>query len=99
MTTEIHASVDIRAEARIGNTPESVRKALRYLIVNELVPLDENELDDDASLVDDILDSLGLAEVAVFIEEQIGRPLREDEETRATFATVNSVVDFILRNR
>lgn len=99
MTTEIHPRVGTQAEASTGSNPEGVRRALRYLIVNDLVPLDENELDDDAGLVDDILDSLGVAEVAVFIEEQIGRPLREDEETRATFATVSSVVDFILRNR
>lgn len=78
---------------------ERVRRMLRSLIVDDLVPLEDEELLDDSSLVDDVLDSLGIAEVAVFIEEQIGRPLREDEETRATFATVSSVVDFILRNR
>jgi len=63
-----------------------------------LVPLDDDELDNDSSLVDDILDSLGIAEVAVFIEERIGRELRPDEEARSTFASVDAVVDFILAN-
>lgn len=71
---------------------------LRALILESLVPLDDDELGNDASLVDDILDSLGIAEVAVFIEERIGRELRPDEETRSTFASVDAVVDFIIAN-
>ena len=71
---------------------------LRSLILESLVPLDDDELDNDSSLVDDILDSLGIAEVAVFIEERIGRELRPDEEARSTFASVDAVVDFILAN-
>jgi acyl carrier protein len=72
---------------------------LRDLILERLVPLDDDELINDAPLVDEILDSLGIAEVAVFIEDEIGRPLEPDEEVRATFASVDAVVDFILANR
>lgn len=72
---------------------------LRDLILERLVPLDDDELVNDAPLVDEILDSLGIAEVAVFIEDEIGRPLEPDEEVRATFASVDAVVDFILANR
>lgn len=75
-----------------------VRTELRALILEDLVPLDEDELGNDAPLVDAVLDSLGIAEVAVFIEDRIGRPLEAEEETRATFASVNAVVDFIAAN-
>jgi len=80
-------------------TANEVQQGLRALIILQLVPLEEEELSDDAQLVDDILDSLGIAELAVFIEDEIGRPLDESEETRSTFATINSIVDFIVTNR
>lgn len=75
-----------------------VTKELRELILGALVPLDEDELANDAPLVDEILDSLGIAEVATFIEERIARPLSPDEEVRATFASIDTVVDFIVAN-
>lgn len=78
---------------------EQLRRELRDIIITDLVPLDEEELADNASLVDDVLDSLGIAELAVFIEEEIGRPLQASEETRATFASVDAVVDFIVAKR
>ena len=76
-----------------------IRRELRDLIIFQLVPLEEDELSDDAQLVDDVLDSLGISELAIFIEDRIGRPLHESEETRTTFATINSIVEFILKNR
>lgn len=80
--------------------PESqIRAELRALIVEELVPLSQDELDDAAPLVDDVLDSLGIAEVALFIEDEIGRELAPHEEVRATFATVDAVVRFITTHR
>jgi acyl carrier protein len=78
---------------------EQLRRELRDIIITDLVPLEEEELADNASLVDDVLDSLGIAELAVFIEEEIGRPLQASEETKATFASVDSVVDFIVAKR
>jgi len=77
---------------------EELTRELRSLILDSLVPLEDDELLDDAPLVDDILDSLGIAEVAVFIEDHIGRPLEPEEETRATFASIDAVVDFIASN-
>jgi len=78
---------------------DEIRRELRDLILVQLVPLEEDELSEDAQLVDDVLDSLGIAELAIFIEDRIGRPLDESEETRATFATINSIVEFIVKNR
>ena len=78
---------------------DEVRADLRGLIVGQLVPLTDDELVDGAPLVDHVLDSLGIAEVAVFIEEEIGRPLHETEEVRSTFASVDAVVSFIAEHR
>jgi acyl carrier protein len=71
---------------------------IRSLILDSLVPLDDDELKNDSPLVDEILDSLGIAEIAVFIEERIGRELAPDEETRSTFASIDTVADFIVAN-
>ena len=78
---------------------DEIRRELRDLIILQLVPLEDDELSDVAPLVDDVLDSLGISELAIFIEDRIGRPLDESEETRATFATINSIVEFIVKNR
>ena len=80
-------------------TTDEIRRELRDLIIDQLVPLEEDELGDDAQLVDDVLDSLGISELAIFIEDRIGRPLTELEDTRTTFATINSVVEFVVKNR
>ena len=78
---------------------EELIQELRDMILGRLVPLDDDELVNDAPLVDEVLDSLGIAEVAVFIEDEVGRPLEPDEEVRATFASVDAVVDFVLTHR
>ncbi len=82
----------------MSKNSDGVKNRLRQLILERLVPLDDDELRDDSPLVDEILDSLGIAEVAVFIEEEIGRPLEPNEEVRATFASVSTVVEFITDN-
>lgn len=85
--------------AETAKSEAAVRRELRDLIILQLVPLEDDELGDDTQLIDDVLDSLGISELAVFIEIEIGRPLYESEEIRATFATINSIVEFILKNR
>lgn len=83
----------------IVKSADELRRELRDLIILELVPLEDDELGDDSQLVDDVLDSLGISELAVFIEDRINRPLTEWEDTRTTFATINAIVEFIVKNR
>lgn len=78
---------------------DEIRRDLRELIINQLVPLEDDELRDDTPLVADVLDSLGIAELAIFVEDKIGRPLTDAEETRTTFASIVSIVEFIVKNR
>jgi acyl carrier protein len=98
-TSEIMEEPSVSNATETEKSADEIRRALRDLIILQLVPLEEDELSDDAQLVDDVLDSLGIAELAIFIEDEIGRPLDESEETRSTFATINSIVEFIVKNR
>jgi len=91
--------ISVTVTDEIMKSADEIRRGLRDLIIFQLVPLEEHELSDDAPLVDDVLDSLGISEIAIFIEDEIGRPLHESEETRATFATIDSIVEFIVKNR
>jgi acyl carrier protein len=95
------ATETVKSADEVGpvKSADAIRRELRDLIIGQLVPLEEDELSDDSQLVDDVLDSLGIAELAIFIEDRIGRPLTELEDTRTTFASVNSVVEFIVKNR
>lgn len=72
---------------------------LRAFILNDLTPLESSELHDDARLPQDVLDSLGIAEVLVFIEDEIGRKLDPSEETETTVGSINAIVSFIEANR
>lgn len=47
-------------------------------------------------MVDEVLDSLGIVEAAVFIEEEISRWLEASEDVRATFPSVGGGVDFVI---
>ncbi|HWC49501.1 MAG TPA: hypothetical protein VG448_11515 [Solirubrobacterales bacterium] len=57
-------------------------------------PIDEADLRDNTSLLD-IIDSLGVAEIFLFVEEHLGRELREDEMNRETFDTIASIAGLI----
>jgi acyl carrier protein len=97
--TETVKTTDESSATETVKTTDEIRRELRDLIIGQLVPLEEDELGDEAQLVDDVLDSLGISELAIFIEDRIGRPLAESEDTRTTFATINSIVEFIVKNR
>ena len=72
---------------------DEICRELRDLILEQLVPLEEDELSNDTQLVDDVLDSLGIAELAIFIEDRIGRPLDESEETQTSSGRPLRVVE------
>jgi acyl carrier protein len=94
-----HGRNPVSSTTETVKTTQEIRRELRDLIISELVPLEDDELSDDSPLVDDVLDSLGISELAIFIEDRIGRPLTELEDTRTTFATVSSIAEFIVKNR
>jgi acyl carrier protein len=70
---------------------------LRHLIA-EIGLLDESELRDDVSLLDQgVLDSMGLVELQLCIEEELGRELGPDDLDASTFLTINGLADWLNR--
>ncbi len=72
------------------------KQLLDFIILNYLVEEDEIPLDE--SLVDTgVIDSVGLIEIASFIEENFGFTIKENHMNRDNFGSVNKIVEFIKR--
>ncbi|MCW2981302.1 MAG: hypothetical protein JWO14_3029 [Solirubrobacterales bacterium] len=63
-------------------------------IVLDSSSIDESDLHEKTPLLD-VVDSLGVAELFAFVEEQIGRLLLPEEMSRENFATMSAVVELI----
>ena len=61
-------------------------------------PLDSLDLDLDL-IESGILDSLGVVEVADFLEEQSGMPVATEELTRSNIGTIAAMAGFVIRRR
>lgn len=62
--------------------------------------VDAEDIEIDKSLVDTgIIDSMGLIEIASFIQQNFNFIVREDMMNRKNFGSVTLIVDFIERNR
>lgn len=72
----------------------------RYLLENLLFSEDESELPDDISLLDrGIIDSTGVLEVVLFLEEQFAIRVKDTEMLPENFDSVNNLVRFVERVR
>jgi acyl carrier protein len=83
--------------------PVDVRRELKELMVSELnlegkSPLD---IDDSGPLFGDGLglDSLDALQLAMSIEERFGVRIPDGAEARPIFASVNAIVDHIMRTK
>lgn len=75
------------------STRESVR---RYILEAYLFTDDQSLLNDDESLLSrGILDSTGILELVMFLEEQIGVSVLDEELLPENFDSVNNLVKFI----
>ena len=79
----------------------SVRTSVRdYLLENLLFSSDPNELPDDVSLLDrGIIDSTGVLELVLFLEEHFGLRIKASEMLPQNFDSVNAIVAFVERTR
>ena len=79
----------------------SVKARVRaYILENLLFSSDPNELPDDASLLDrGIIDSTGVLEVVLFMEESFGLRVKASEMLPQNFDSVNAIVAFVERSR
>jgi acyl carrier protein len=71
----------------------------RYLLDNLLFSENDADLPDDASLLDrGILDSTGVLEVVLFLEERFGIQVKDTEMLPENFDSVNNLVRFVERS-
>ncbi|MFT3756181.1 MAG: acyl carrier protein [Pseudoxanthomonas sp.] len=81
--------------------PHQIRERVRHYILENLMFSDDpSQLPDDASLLDrSIIDSTGVLEVVMFIEESFGVKVRDSELLPENFDSVARIADFIARLR
>lgn len=80
--------------------PASVQaRVRRYILENLLFSDDESELPDAESLLDrGIIDSTGVLELVMFLEEAFGLQIKASEMLPANFDTVDNIVAFVRRS-
>ena len=72
----------------------------QYILENLLFTEDESALHDDESFLDGgIIDSTGVMEIILFIEESFGFRVNDDEMLPANLDSVNNLATFILRKQ
>lgn len=76
-------------------TQDELRTSIhRYIVENFLFGTEE--VSDDASLMDEgILDSTGVLEMVLFVEEELGVAIGDDEVLPENFDTINSLTGFV----
>ena len=75
----------------------SIEATLRnYILENYLFTDDNSELDNNASFLDlGIIDSTGIMEVVLFIEEEYGIEVDDEDLLPENLDTINNLVKFI----
>lgn len=72
----------------------------QYILENLLFTEDESALHDDESFLDGgIIDSTGVMEIILFIEESFGFRVNDDEMLPANLDSVNNLATFIQRKQ
>ena len=72
----------------------------KYILENLLFTDDESALQDDESFLDGgIIDSTGVMEIILFIEDTFGIKVNDDEMLPANLDSVNNLVEFINRKQ
>jgi len=76
-----------------------VRVRIRgYILENLLFTDDPSQLPDDASLLDrGIIDSTGVLEIVLFLEEQFGIKVKDSDMLPENFDTVDRMAQFVVR--
>lgn len=79
----------------------SVREQVRrFILENYLFTDDQSKLKDDESLLQNgVMDSTGILELIMFIEETLGVKVADDEMVPANLDSVANVVAFVASKR
>lgn len=79
-------------------TKEQIREQLLDFICRQFL-VDQEDIRIDKSLVDTgIIDSMGLIEIASFIQQNFNFTVKEDDMNRKNFGSVLLIVDFVDKN-
>ncbi len=80
---------------------QQTRQRIRqYILENLMFSDDPSQLPDDVSLLDrGIIDSTGVLEVVMFIEEAFGMKVRDSDLLPENFDSVARIADFVARLR
>ncbi len=80
---------------------QQTRQRIRqYILENLMFSDDPSQLPDDVSLLDrGIIDSTGVLEVVMFIEETFGMKVRDSDLLPENFDSVARIADFVARLR
>lgn len=73
-------------------------KVRSYILQNLMFTDDESQLPEDASLLErGIIDSTGVLEIVMHLEEEFGVKVKDSDMLPENFDTVNSIVSFVGR--
>ena len=79
---------------------ETRRRVRQYILENLMFSDDPSQLPDDVSLLDrGIIDSTGVLEVVMFIEESFGVKVQDSDLLPDNFDSVARIADFVVRLR
>ena len=79
---------------------EAKQKVRQFILKNYLFSTDESALKDDVSLMQaGIIDSTGVLELIMFLEEQFGLKVADEEMTPENLDSVDRIVGFVGRKR
>jgi acyl carrier protein len=79
-----------------------IGQEVRKFITEEFLSGRSEVLTDDLPLLGNVVDSQGVIELVVFVQQRFDIEVEDDEVTTENFSSVKSVVDFIekkLRNK
>ena len=79
---------------------ETVRARVRALIMERFPTVAARRMGDDDSLLDSgVIDSLGVLDLATFIERELGVQLADDELTAENFESIAALSRFLATKR
>lgn len=98
MNNQLENAVIAQELIREQLTKEQIREQLLDFICRQFL-VDQEDIEIDKSLVDTgIIDSMGLIEIASFIQQNFKFTVNEDDMNRKNFGSVLLIVNFIDKN-
>ena len=73
---------------------------IKKLIINEIKSIAFVQLEVDDSIIEsNVLDSIGLIDLAIFIEENTGINIPANDINKENFETVNKIADYLIKRK